>query len=33
MNPLSLVDTVPEDLAPAGESADVRDLFRTAPPM
>lgn len=30
MNPLSLVDSVPGDLAPSSE-ADVRNLFRTAP--
>lgn len=33
MNPLSLVDNLPQDLTPDAGSADVRDLYRTAPPM
>ncbi|MFC5998839.1 redoxin domain-containing protein [Quadrisphaera sp. GCM10027208] len=32
-DPLSLVDDLPEDLTPSSGSTDVRDLYRTAPPM
>lgn len=33
MNPLSLVDSVPENLAPSDGQVGVRDLYRSAPPM
>jgi peroxiredoxin len=33
MNPLTLVEEIPADLATRPDPADVRDLFRTAPPM